>query len=134
MEVPKGFQMWLILRMQNAAATTLKDHLLQLTDPRLKRRRRHELLDVLLIAITAMLCGAENFVHMAQFGKAKQAWLRTFLALPNGIPSHDTFRRVFLRLAPEKFLGGVPELDADVASGCGCRGGGAGRQDRAAQF
>ncbi len=95
--------MWLILRMQNAATTPLKDHLLQLTDPRLKRRRRHELLDVLLIAITAMLCGAENFVHMAQFGKAKHAWLRTFLALPNGIPSHDTFRRVFLLLAPEQF-------------------------------
>jgi len=95
--------MWLILRMQNTAATTLKHHLLQLPDPRLQRRRRHELMDVLMLAVTAMLCGAENFVHMAQFGKAKEAWLRTFLALPNGIPSHDTFRRVFLLLAPEPF-------------------------------
>lgn len=103
MEVPKRVEMWLILRMKNAATTTLKHHLLQLTDPRLHRRRRHELLDVLLIALTAMLCGAENFVHMAQFGKAKQSWLRTFLALPHGIPSHDTFRRVFLLLSPEKF-------------------------------
>jgi predicted transposase YbfD/YdcC len=95
--------MWLILRMQNASTTTLKDHLLQLSDPRLKRRRRHELIDVLMIAVTAMLCGAENFVHMAQFGKAKEVWLRTFLALPNGIPSHDTFRRVFLLLSPKQF-------------------------------
>ena len=89
--------------MQNASTATLKDHLLQLPDPRRQRRRRHELIDVLMIAVTAMLCGAENFVHMAQFGKAKEVWLRTFLVLPNGIPSHDTFRRVFLLLSPEKF-------------------------------
>lgn len=89
--------------MQNASTATLKAHLLQLPDPRRPQRRRHELIDVLMIAITAMLCGAENFVQMAQFGKAKEVWLRTFLVLPNGIPSHDTFRRVFLLLSPEKF-------------------------------
>ena len=89
--------------MQNTAISPLKDHLLQLIDPRLKRRRKHELIDVLMIAVTALLCGAENFSHMAQFGKAKEAWLRTFLTLAHGIPSHDTFRRVFMLLAPEKF-------------------------------
>jgi len=89
--------------MQNSSIPSLKDHLLQLTDPRLKRRRRHELIDVLMIAVTALLCGAENFMQMAQFGRAKEAWLRTFLALPNGIPSHDTFRRVLMLLSPEKF-------------------------------
>jgi predicted transposase YbfD/YdcC len=89
--------------MQNTVISPLKDQLLQLTDPRLKRRRKHELIDVLMIALTALLCGAENFTHMAQFGKAKEAWLRTFLTLANGIPSHDTFRRVFMLLAPEKF-------------------------------
>jgi hypothetical protein len=89
--------------MQNASTVTLQQHLHQLTDPRLKRRRRHELIDVLMVAVTAMLCGAENFVHMAQFGKAKEVWLRTFLTLPNGIPSHDTFRRVFMVLSPENF-------------------------------
>lgn len=89
--------------MQNPSPTSLKTHLLQLTDPRLKRRRRHELIDVLMIAVTALLCGAENFMQMAQFGRAKESWLRTFLALPNGIPSHDTFRRVFMLLAPERF-------------------------------
>jgi predicted transposase YbfD/YdcC len=89
--------------MQKPSIPSLKVHLLQLTDPRLKRRRRHELIDVLMIAVTALLCGAENSMQMAQFGRAKESWLRTFLALPNGIPSHDTFRRVFLLLSPEKF-------------------------------
>jgi len=89
--------------MQNTVVSPLKDQLLQLTDPRLERRRKHELIDVLMIAVTALLCGAENFTHMAQFGKAKETWLRTFLTLTHGIPSHDTFRRVFMLLSPEKF-------------------------------
>jgi predicted transposase YbfD/YdcC len=89
--------------MQITVISPLKDQLLQLTDPRLERRRKHELIDVLMIAVTALLCGAENFTHMAQFGQAKEAWLRTFLTLTHGIPSHDTFRRVFMLLAPEKF-------------------------------
>ena len=103
LEVPKRVGMWLILGMQNASISPLKSQLLQLTDPRLKRKRKHELIDVLMIAVTALLCGAENFTHMAQFGKAKESWLRTFLTLSNGIPSHDTFRRVFMLLSPEKF-------------------------------
>ncbi|MCL4788654.1 MAG: ISAs1 family transposase [Verrucomicrobia bacterium] len=89
--------------MQNTVISPLKAQLLQLTDPRLPRRRKHELIDVLMIAVTALLCGAENFTHMAQFGKAKEAWLRTFLTLTHGIPSHDTSRRVFMLLAMEKF-------------------------------
>ena len=89
--------------MQNNAINPLKDQLLQLADPRLQRGRKHELIDVLMIAVTALLCGAEDFTHMAQFGKAKESWLRTFLTLSNGIPSHDTFRRVFMLLSPEKF-------------------------------
>jgi len=89
--------------MQNTVISPLKAQLLQLTDPRLQRRRKHELIDVLLIAVTALLCGAENFSHRAQFGTAKEAWLRTFLTLAHGIPSHDTFRRVCMLLSPEKF-------------------------------
>ena len=73
--------------MQNNAINPLKDQLLQLADPRLQRGRKHELIDVLMIAVTALLCGAEDFTHMAQFGKAKESWLRTFLTLSNGIPS-----------------------------------------------
>ena len=105
LEVPKRVEIWLILGMQNASISPLKNQLLQLTDPRLKRKRKHELIDVLMIAVTALLCGAENFTHMAQFGKAKESWLRTFLTLAHGIPSHDTFRRVFMLLSPEKFSG-----------------------------
>jgi hypothetical protein len=92
-----------MLRMQNIAVSPFKEQLLQLTDPRLKRQRKHELIDLLMIAVTALLCGAENFTHMAQFGNAKESWPGTFLTLANGIPSHDTFRRVFMLLSPEKF-------------------------------
>ena len=59
--------------MQKPSIPSLEAHLLQLSDPRLKRRRRHELIDVLMIAVTALLCGAENFVQMAQLGRAKES-------------------------------------------------------------
>jgi len=64
--------------MENAAVGPLKTHLSQLTDPRLKRKRKHELIDVLMIAVTALRCSAENPTHMTQFGKANESWLRTF--------------------------------------------------------
>ena len=62
----------------------------------------HPLLDILVIAICAVICGADTWVEMEEYGKAKEAWLRRFLALPHGIPSHDTFARVFARLDPEE--------------------------------
>jgi len=61
------------------------------------------LLDLLTIALCGVLCGAESWVDVEQFGNAKVAWFRDFLALPNGIPSHDTFGRVFARLNPAQF-------------------------------
>jgi predicted transposase YbfD/YdcC len=67
------------------------------------RTKEHLLTDILLIALCAMLCGAEGFVDFEDFGKARIKWLRSFLALPNGIPSHDTFRRVFAMLDPKQF-------------------------------
>jgi predicted transposase YbfD/YdcC len=67
------------------------------------RTKEHLLIDILLIALCAMLCGAEGFVDFEDFGKARRKWLRSFLALPNGIPSHDTFRRVFAMLDPGQF-------------------------------
>ena len=73
-------------------------------DPRIDRQRRHELLDILVIAICCLLCGGESFNDMHDFGLAKDDWLRTFLKLPNGIPSHDTFNRVFAALDPKAFL------------------------------
>jgi predicted transposase YbfD/YdcC len=63
----------------------------------------HELLDILVIAICGVICGADGWVSIEQFGNAKIDWLRTILPLPNGIPSHDTFGRVFARLDPEQF-------------------------------
>ena len=58
---------------------------------------------MIVIAIAAVICGADGWVAVAQFGRSKEAWLREFLALPNGIPSHDTFGRVFSLLQPEAF-------------------------------
>jgi len=75
-----------------------------LPDPRINRTRRHELTDILVIGICTLLCGGESFNDMEDFGYAKEDWLRTFLKLPNGIPSHDTFNRVFAALQPGLFL------------------------------
>jgi predicted transposase YbfD/YdcC len=71
-----------------------------LKDPRLPRTRRHLLQDIVLIAIAAILSGAEGWDDIERYGKAKQEWLKSFLALPYGIPSHDTFNRVFQALDP----------------------------------
>ncbi len=61
-----------------------------LEDPRVDRTKHHPLLDIIVIAILGVLCGAEGWVDIESFGKTKEAWLSTFLELPNGIPSHDT--------------------------------------------
>ena len=63
----------------------------------------HRLIDILMIAVCGSICGADNWVAIAEFGRAKTDWLKTFLALPNGIPSHDTFGRVFARISPWHF-------------------------------
>lgn len=67
----------------------------RVTDPRVERTRRHLLCDILLLALCATLAGAESFVDMEEWAQMKEGWLRTFLELPGGIPSHDTFERVF---------------------------------------
>ncbi len=74
-----------------------------LPDPRVDRTKKHSLGDILVITLCAVICGADSWAEVETFGKAKLAWLRTFLALPNGIPSHDTFHRVFARLDPAAF-------------------------------
>jgi hypothetical protein len=89
--------------MQKIVLRPVKDQLLQLTDPRRRRRRKHECIGVLMIAVTALLRGAENFAHRAQFGQAKEAWLRPFRTLARGIPGYDTFQCGFMSLSPEKF-------------------------------
>ena len=81
----------------------LIDHFADLEDPRMAGKCRHKLLDMVVIAVSGMLCNADDWVTIAQFGRAKEGWFRTFLELPNGIPSHDTFSRVFARLDPQEF-------------------------------
>ena len=76
--------------------TSIESHFSELPDPRTdKSRIRHKLMDMLVIAISAVICGADNWVAVESFGHAKSKWLSRLLELPNGIPSHDTFSRVF---------------------------------------
>jgi predicted transposase YbfD/YdcC len=106
--------------MSESASPSLFDTLSQVPDPRLDRTKLHQLVDILVIAVCATICAAETWEEIAEFGQAKESWFRKFLALPNGIPSHDTFRRVFLRLNPQKlqeaFLGWVRGV-AEVTEG-----------------
>jgi predicted transposase YbfD/YdcC len=83
--------------------TSIGVHFAPLTDPRADRGQDHLLLDIVTVALCAVVCGADGWVGVETFGRAKAAWLRTFLALPGGIPSHDTFGRVFARLDPGEF-------------------------------
>jgi len=85
---------------------SIAHHFAQLADPRIDRSRLHELLDIIAIAICAVVAGADSWDDIEDFGVAKAGWLGTFLDLPNGIPSHDTFRRLFERLDPEEFQRG----------------------------
>lgn len=75
-----------------------------LPDPRLDRTRRHKLVDILTIGLCSVLSGGENFTEMELYGRIKEDWLKTFLELPNGIPSHDTLNRVFCAIDPHAFL------------------------------
>ena len=83
----------------------LRDHFCSVPDPRVRGRSDHLLLDIITIAILATIFGADGWDDIAFFGRCKQQWLATFLALPNGIPSADTFRRVFSALDPSAFRG-----------------------------
>ena len=84
---------------------TFLAHFKNLSDPRLNTHRnfRHNLGDIFIITILAIVCGADNWMEIERFGLAKQDWLKTFLELPRGIPSHDTFSRVFALLEPSCF-------------------------------
>ncbi len=83
---------------------SLIHHFADLDDPRRDHGKEHKLVDIIVIAICSVICGANDITGMQQFGLAKQDWLKTFLDLPNGIPSHDTFGRVLSLLDPKQFL------------------------------
>lgn len=89
--------------MKKKASPALIDHWAGLEDPRIERQKRHKLGDILVIAVCAVLCGAESFPAIEDFGRVRYAWLKQFLELPNGIPSHDTFNRVLRLLDPVQF-------------------------------
>jgi predicted transposase YbfD/YdcC len=89
--------------MNGCSVATLPEHFASLSDPRVDRTKDHLLTDILTIAICAVICGADSWVSIEPFGKAKERWFRSFLRLPNGIPSHDTFGRVFAALDPATF-------------------------------
>lgn len=78
-------------------------HFAEVKDPRKHHNPDHLLIEIIIIAICAVICGANDWVAIETFGKAKEAWFRTFLRLPNGIPSHDTFGRVFAQIEPTAF-------------------------------
>lgn len=81
----------------------IEEHFSKVSDPRVDRTKEHKLMDMIAIAICAVICGAEGWVDIELFGKSKLSWLKTFLELPNGIPSHDTFGRVFSRIDAQQF-------------------------------
>jgi hypothetical protein len=89
--------------MRNQPTANLVKYFEDLPDPRTGNAKAHIFLEILLIAILAVICGADGWSDVELFGKTKKAWLKTFLELPKGIPSHDTFGRVFAKIKPEEF-------------------------------
>lgn len=84
-------------------------------DPRFDRNKKHPLINIIIIAICAVLCGADDWMDIADFGEAKKEWFKTFLTLPNGIPSHDTFGRVFAMLSASEFEKGFASWISSIS-------------------
>lgn len=105
--------------MDDAELKTLMAAFEDLPDPRSRRNQDHPLLSILLIALCGAISGADNWVDIEAYGQAKQSWLETLIDLPHGIPSHDTFGRVFRFINPhafqERFLGWVAQLGQATA-------------------
>ena len=89
--------------MKKQTYATLTEHFACLPDPRIDRTKLHSLHSLLVLSICAILGGANNWVELERFAEAKRAWFETFVDLPHGIPSHDTFSRVFSLLDAESF-------------------------------
>jgi predicted transposase YbfD/YdcC len=99
----RGTLAWRRRTIGEAAMGRFEEYFAELKDPRGSGARRHDLLEILTIALCAILSGGQNVVDMARYAEAKQDFLRRFVRLKNGVPSHDTFSRVFRRLDPEQF-------------------------------
>jgi hypothetical protein len=117
--------------MDSNAPGTLFEHFSPLEDGRDPTKVRHLLIEIVIIAIVAVICGADGWTEIEEFGKSNEEWFRKFLKLENGIPAHDTFGRVFSLIAPNysstscrdrgqsihQAFGILAELDA-IALGC----------------
>jgi DDE family transposase len=125
--------------MEASATPTILAHFSALEDPRVERTKLHPLLSIVAIALCGVICGADSWVEVAAFGELRREWLGSWLALPAGIPSHDTFGRVFAALDPVAFeacfagwvgavasatAGQVVAIDGKVARGSHDRGAG----------
>ncbi len=89
--------------MSKKPLEAIEEHFSKVKDPRIDRTKDHKLIDIIAIAICAIICGAEGWTDMENYGNSKILWLKTFLELPNGIPSHDTFGRVFGKIDAQQF-------------------------------
>lgn len=89
--------------MRSTRDISIGKYFAELEDPRIDRTKHHQLLDIIVIAICGVICGADSWVDIEMFGKSKLKWFRKFLELPHGIPSHDTFGRVFAQLKSQEF-------------------------------
>src|SRR3954464_11138347 len=96
---------------------SLVRHLGVVEDPRCQGKIEHRLTDILVIAVCAVIACAESWDDIALYGRSKLTWLRTFLDLPNGIPSHDTFRRVFMLIDPDAFERGFAAWVGSLVDG-----------------
>ena len=96
----------------------LADYFKDVEDPRIERKKLYPLIEVILIALLAIMSGGEGWEDMEDYGHAKEAWLRRFVPLVNGIPGHDVFRRVFCRLNPDQisrcFMAWVHDMRIDI--------------------
>lgn len=101
--------------MSKQATASIFSHFEKVTDPRINRKKKHKLLDIFFMTLTAVICGANNWVMIEEFCKSKQDWLESILDLENGIPSHDTFGRVFAALNTAEFIECFNQWMKDVA-------------------
>src|SRR5919199_3830497 len=90
------------------------EHFGDIPDPRVERTKKHKLIDILFLTLAAVLCGCDEWEEIQAYGEKKESWLRKYIALPNGIPSHDTINRVISALAPkvlqERFVAWVKSV------------------------
>jgi predicted transposase YbfD/YdcC len=100
---------------------SIAHHFADLTDPRVDRTKKHRLDDILVISLCAVITGADSFEEIQRFGEARHDWLKRFLALPNGIPSHDTFNRVFAALDRDQFSACFASWMASLCTATGLR-------------